>query len=128
MTRSAPTIPGRSFVTYFLLFGPSALAIIAIVVLAAIAGCDRAQQAPEADAKPEAQAGNDLSRKTDLSETDPPTASNLADRMTYHRAVDAAVWAMPLMSFKFYRDAPIRPTDLQPELTLLPGAPGEGGS
>lgn len=28
-----------------------------------------------------------------------------ADRMTYHRAVDAAVWAMPLMNFKFYRDA-----------------------
>ena len=27
------------------------------------------------------------------------------DRMTYHRAIDAAVWAMPLMNFKFYRDA-----------------------
>ncbi|MEX0286009.1 MAG: DUF1254 domain-containing protein [Paracoccaceae bacterium] len=27
------------------------------------------------------------------------------ERMTYHRAVDAAVWAMPLMNFKFYRDA-----------------------
>ncbi len=25
--------------------------------------------------------------------------------MTYHRAADAAVWAMPLMNFKFYRDA-----------------------
>ena len=25
--------------------------------------------------------------------------------MTYHRAIDAAVWAMPLMNFKFYRDA-----------------------
>lgn len=25
--------------------------------------------------------------------------------MTCHRAVDAAVWAMPLMNFKFYRDA-----------------------
>ncbi len=31
--------------------------------------------------------------------------ANLADRMTYHRAIDAAVWAMPLMNFKFYRDA-----------------------
>jgi hypothetical protein len=28
-----------------------------------------------------------------------------ADRMTYHRAIDAAVWAMPLMNFKTYRDA-----------------------
>ena len=31
--------------------------------------------------------------------------ANLADRMSYHRAIDAAVWAMPLMSVKFYRDA-----------------------
>ena len=31
--------------------------------------------------------------------------ADLADRMTYHRAVDAAVWAMPLMSFKFWRDS-----------------------
>ena len=31
--------------------------------------------------------------------------ASLADRMTYHRAIDAAVWAMPLMNFKFYRDA-----------------------
>ena len=28
-----------------------------------------------------------------------------AQRMTHHRAIDAAVWAMPLMNFKFYRDA-----------------------
>lgn len=28
-----------------------------------------------------------------------------AERMTHHRAIDAAVWAMPLMNFKFYRDA-----------------------
>ena len=27
------------------------------------------------------------------------------DRMIHHRAIDAAVWAMPLMNFKFYRDA-----------------------
>jgi hypothetical protein len=27
------------------------------------------------------------------------------DRMLYHRSIDAAVWAMPLMNFKFYRDA-----------------------
>ncbi|ADE54718.1 DUF1214 domain-containing protein [Coraliomargarita akajimensis] len=27
------------------------------------------------------------------------------ERMTYHRAIDAAIWAMPLMNFKFYRDA-----------------------
>ena len=27
------------------------------------------------------------------------------DRMTYHRAIDAAIWAMPLMNFKFYRDS-----------------------
>jgi hypothetical protein len=31
--------------------------------------------------------------------------SDTHDRMTYHRAVDAAVWAMPLMNYKFYRDA-----------------------
>ena len=31
--------------------------------------------------------------------------ANLADRMSYHRAIDAAVWAMPLMNFKFYRDS-----------------------
>ncbi len=31
--------------------------------------------------------------------------ADLSDRMTYHRAIDAAVWAMPLMNFKFYRDA-----------------------
>ncbi len=33
-----------------------------------------------------------------------PGNANLADRMTYHRAIDAAVWAMPLMNFKFFRD------------------------
>jgi hypothetical protein len=27
------------------------------------------------------------------------------DRMIHHRAIDAAVWAMPLMNYKFYRDA-----------------------
>ncbi len=31
--------------------------------------------------------------------------ASLADRMTYHRAIDAAVWAMPLTNFKGYRDA-----------------------
>ncbi len=31
--------------------------------------------------------------------------ASLAERMTYHRAIDAAVWAMPLTNFKFYRDA-----------------------
>jgi hypothetical protein len=31
--------------------------------------------------------------------------ADVNDRMTYHRAIDAAVWAMPLMNFKFYRDA-----------------------
>jgi len=31
--------------------------------------------------------------------------ASLPDRMTYHRSIDAAVWAMPLMNFKFYRDA-----------------------
>ena len=31
--------------------------------------------------------------------------ANVHDRMHYHRAIDAAVWAMPLMNFKFYRDA-----------------------
>ena len=29
----------------------------------------------------------------------------LQDRMLHHRAIDAAVWAMPLMNYKFYRDA-----------------------
>jgi len=31
--------------------------------------------------------------------------ADVHDRMKYHRAIDAAVWAMPLMNFKFYRDA-----------------------
>jgi len=31
--------------------------------------------------------------------------ADVHDRMTYHRAIDAAVWAMPLMNFKFWRDA-----------------------
>lgn len=31
--------------------------------------------------------------------------ADVHDRMHYHRAIDAAVWAMPLMNFKFYRDA-----------------------
>ena len=31
--------------------------------------------------------------------------ANLADRVSYHRAIDAAGWAMPLMNFKFWRDA-----------------------
>ena len=31
--------------------------------------------------------------------------ADVHDRMVYHRAIDAAVWAMPLMNFKFYRDA-----------------------
>jgi hypothetical protein len=30
---------------------------------------------------------------------------SLAERMLHHRAIDAAVWAMPLMNFKSYRDA-----------------------
>ena len=31
--------------------------------------------------------------------------AGLDDRMSYHRAIDAAVWAMPLMNFKFWRDS-----------------------
>ncbi|MEM9062900.1 MAG: DUF1214 domain-containing protein [Pseudomonadota bacterium] len=31
--------------------------------------------------------------------------ASTAERMTYHRGIDTAVWAMPLMNFKFYRDA-----------------------
>ena len=31
--------------------------------------------------------------------------ADVHDRMLYHRAIDAAVWAMPLMNYKFYRDA-----------------------
>ncbi len=33
------------------------------------------------------------------------TKADTHDRMTYHRAIDAAVWAMPYMCFKFWRDA-----------------------
>ncbi|MFT5730671.1 MAG: hypothetical protein ACI8PB_004859 [Desulforhopalus sp.] len=29
----------------------------------------------------------------------------IGQRMSHHRAIDAAVWAMPLMNYKFYRDA-----------------------
>lgn len=46
-----------------------------------------------------------------------PSTSNATDRMTYYRAVDAAVWAMPLMNFKFYIDAlaqaGIEPNDIE---------------
>jgi hypothetical protein len=31
--------------------------------------------------------------------------ADVHDRMTYHRSIDAVVWAMPLVNFKFYRDA-----------------------
>jgi len=31
--------------------------------------------------------------------------ADVHERMLYHRSIDAAVWAMPLMNFKFYRDA-----------------------
>jgi hypothetical protein len=34
-----------------------------------------------------------------------PSDASVDERMVYHRAIDAAVWAMPLMNFKFYRDA-----------------------
>ena len=27
------------------------------------------------------------------------------DRVTYHRAIDAAIWAMPLMNYKFWMDS-----------------------
>jgi len=30
---------------------------------------------------------------------------NIQDRMLHSRAIDAVVWAMPMMNFKFYRDA-----------------------
>jgi hypothetical protein len=30
---------------------------------------------------------------------------SLSERMLHHRAIDAAVWAMPLMNYKAYRDA-----------------------
>ena len=30
---------------------------------------------------------------------------DIGERMLHHRAVDAVVWAMPLMNFKFFRDA-----------------------
>jgi len=33
------------------------------------------------------------------------STADINDRMTYHRSIDAAVWAMPLMNYKFYRDA-----------------------
>ncbi len=33
------------------------------------------------------------------------SAADTHDRMTYHRAVDAAIWAMPLMNYKFWMDS-----------------------
>jgi hypothetical protein len=40
----------------------------------------------------------------------------ISERMLHHRAIDAAVWAMPLVNFKFYRDAlagaGVRPNDI----------------
>jgi len=49
-------------------------------------------------------AGTALSVQVTAAEFDLQKA-DVHDRMTYHRAIDAAVWAMPLMNFKFYRDA-----------------------
>ena len=52
--------------------------------------------------------------------------ASLADRMTYHRAIDAAVWAMPLMNFKFYRDSladnGVGPFDVGYNFYTYPGA------
>jgi hypothetical protein len=36
------------------------------------------------------------------------TASTLHRRVLHHRAIEAAIWAMPLMNFKFYRDALVK--------------------
>ena len=49
-------------------------------------------------------AGIVVSTQVKAAEFDLQTA-DVHDRMIYHRAIDAAVWAMPLMNYKFYRDA-----------------------
>jgi hypothetical protein len=48
--------------------------------------------------------GTVLATTTNAEEFDLSNAST-AERMTYRRAVDAAVWAMSLLNFKIYRDA-----------------------
>ena len=45
------------------------------------------------------QGASSLAQEFDVQRAD------VHDRMIYHRAIDAAVWAMPLMNFKFWRDA-----------------------
>lgn len=40
-----------------------------------------------------------------VSSTTQAAEQSTSQRMTHHRAIDAAVWAMPLMNFKFYRDS-----------------------
>ena len=46
-----------------------------------------------------ATAGLAQAEEFDLSKAD------THDRMTYHRAIDAAIWAMPLMNYKFWMDS-----------------------
>ena len=56
-----------------------------------------------------------LTAKVNATEFDLQKA-DVHDRMIYHRAIDAAVWAMPLMNYKFYRsalaDAGVGPNDV----------------
>ena len=79
--------PGKSF---------RALAHIATLLIA-VTACARQSKTAE---EPESV----------VEEPSPTTAlgRSIADRMLHHRAVDAAVWAMPLMSFKFFRDGAAR--------------------
>jgi hypothetical protein len=39
------------------------------------------------------------------SQSAPAEEQTISQRMTHHRSIDAVVWAMPLMNYKFYRDA-----------------------
>lgn len=79
--------PGKNF---------RALAPIATLLIAVTACAQQSKTAEEPESVVE--------------EPSPTTAlgQSIADRMLHHRAVDAAVWAMPLMSFKFFRDGAAR--------------------
>ena len=72
-------------------------------LLVAIAACSKPSQKAEA---PEPAAAE----PSPSAAPSPRTAEDgsIADRMSHHRAVDAVVWAMPLMNFKFFRDALVR--------------------
>ena len=88
----------------------SILAALAIAVLATTAGCDQPQQAPEADAKLEAQAqdGFVAGYPTDAK------AQELLDEFDYQSAVQAYIWATPMLNSLGFGEAMQRDVGMEP--------------